>query len=106
MNYKDAPDAAATQKLVQQLRDLPKPDGVRVLVGGGNDDLSDNIPGTQSVPFDANGIAAHPNGNLVFYVGQQPARVRVLARALFTREACSKTSKPIGVTAFGTHSKP
>jgi sugar lactone lactonase YvrE len=63
----------------------------RVLVGGGNDDLSDNVPGTQSVPFDANGIAAHPNGNLVFYVGQQPARVRVLNVSSATQTVAGKT---------------
>jgi uncharacterized protein (TIGR03437 family) len=63
----------------------------RVLVGGGTDDLSDNIPGTQSVPFESNGIAAHPNGNLVFFIGQQPARVRVLNVSTTTQTVAGKT---------------
>jgi uncharacterized protein (TIGR03437 family) len=50
----------------------------RVLVGYGNDDLIDNLPGNQVSLFDTNGIAVHPSGNLVFFVAQLPARVRAL----------------------------
>jgi uncharacterized protein (TIGR03437 family) len=63
----------------------------RVLVGGGIDDLTDNIPGTQSAPFDSNGIAVHPSGNLVFFIGQQPARVRVLNVSSSPQSIAGKT---------------
>lgn len=50
----------------------------RLLAGLGNDDLGDNIPGTLVSMFDNNALAAHPNGNLVYFTALQPARVRVL----------------------------
>jgi uncharacterized protein (TIGR03437 family) len=63
----------------------------RVLVGSGFDDLSDNVSGTLASLFDTNGVAAHPNGNLVFFVAQLPARVRVLNVSNSTQTVAGKT---------------
>lgn len=71
-------------------KDIPA--GVnRVVIGYGTEDLTDNIPGTQLSLFDTNGIAAHPNGNLVYFVAQQPARVRVLNVSDATQTIGGKT---------------
>jgi uncharacterized protein (TIGR03437 family) len=63
----------------------------RVLVGLGLDDLGDNVPGTLASLFDTNGIAVHPNGNLVYFVAQLPARVRVLNVSNSTQTVAGKT---------------
>ena len=63
----------------------------RVLAGLGLDDLADNVPGTLASLFDTNGIAAHPNGNLIYFVAQLPARVRVLNVSNTVQTVAGKT---------------
>lgn len=70
----------------------------RLLVGLGNDDLSDNLPGTEVSLFDNNALAVHPNGNLVYFTALQPARVRVLNVSNTSQTVAGKTIGP-GVVA-------
>ncbi len=50
----------------------------RTIVGSGSDELGENIAGLNVQLADAFGLAAHPNGNLVYFVVQNPPRVRAL----------------------------
>lgn len=70
----------------------------RLLAGLGNDDLSDNLPGTEVSMFDNNALTVHPNGNLVYFTALQPARVRVLNVSGTSQTVAGKTIAP-GVVA-------
>ncbi len=63
----------------------------RLLAGLGNDDLTDNLPGPQVSMFDNNALAAHPNGNLVYFTALQPARLRVLNVSNSSQTVAGKT---------------
>lgn len=72
----------------------------RLLAGLGNDDLSDNLPGTEVSLFDSNALAVHPNGNLVYFTALQPARVRVLNVSNTSQTVAGKTIAPGAVATI------
>ena len=72
----------------------------RALVGLGNDDTGDNVPGVSVSLFDNNGLAAHPNGNLVYFTALQPARVRVLNVSGSNQTVAGKSVAPGNVVTL------
>ena len=72
----------------------------RTIVGSGNDELGENISGLNVQLADANGIAVHPNGNLVYFVVQNPPRVRALNISANNQTVGTRTVAPGNVATL------
>ena len=72
----------------------------RTIVGGGGDELSENIAGLNVQLADAFGLAAHPNGNLVYFVVQNPPRVRALNISATNQTVGTRTVAPGNVATL------
>lgn len=72
----------------------------RTIVGSGNDELGENISGLNVQLADAFGLAAHPNGNLVYFVVQNPPRVRALNISATNQTVGTRTVAPGNVATL------
>ncbi len=72
----------------------------RTVVGGGVDELGENISGLNVQLADAFGVAAHPNGNLVYFVVQNPPRVRALNISSANQTVGTRTVAPGNVATL------
>jgi uncharacterized protein (TIGR03437 family) len=72
----------------------------RAVVGGGGDELGENVSGLNVQLADAFGLAAHPNGNLVYFVVQNPPRVRALNISATNQTVGTRTVAPGNVATL------
>ncbi|NOT63130.1 MAG: PKD domain-containing protein [Acidobacteria bacterium] len=72
----------------------------RILVGNGDDELTENHPGTSVALSEAHGLVAHPNGNLVYFVTQNPPRVRALNISSSNQTVGTRTVAPGNVATL------
>jgi uncharacterized protein (TIGR03437 family) len=72
----------------------------RTLVGGGTDELGENLAGRHVSLADAYGLAVHPNGNLVYFVVSNPARVRALNLSASNQTVGTRTVAPGNVATL------